>query len=1043
MTTAVGTLLHRAAAERPAHVAISVDGGEELTYADWDRRANAVAHAVRSAGIAPGDRVALLFDNRAWADYAVAYAAVAMAGAVAMPLSGDLSALELRRALRHSGAAALVTPHRLAPADPGLAVLDADALEEAQADAVSASGPAATEPGEILHVSRPLAAAVAVERSLATVLERSAVVMEAAGPGGALAHWWPVGTAGGQDALWAALRGLHVRVLPGFDVVRVCALVGAGVASACSLHPATAAALLEFAEADCDLSGLRAAVLSGPVPESLRQRLASHVPWARVVTADSPGGSGGEPPSDPVTAPALRPAVRAAVAAAWRRVLGNALAELGDGVRTTRVLGLVEDALDVCVPVAAFRATPTQEGLCGLVERALEEGRTVGSDDGDGPAPAAFSQEGMVWHECFAPGCQNLPGLARRFQGPLDVAALGRAIDEIVRRHEPLRSTFATAGGRLLQVVHPPGHVPLELADLSRLPAAGRAAAVEERVTGAGAAPFDLVEGPLFAPSLVRLAPDEHVLIIRTHHSVFDDWSVGVFRRQLGELYAAYAAGREPELPDPPAGFAAFAREQRRRLAGDAGAGEIDYWRAQLSGGPVTTQLPVQDPAGQPGSVQRPGGPLTAALSAGDRAAVQSLARRERTTVFAVALAAFGALTSRMTGQQDLLLCTVVANRNSTELERLIGCFTKKVPLRLDLRGDPTFTEVVSRTRSALLGSLAHQDLPFEAVVQEVLGARAQAHGLVPHLDVMVQGVTPRQELVLPAVDSTGFDTSTRAPRAHFMAGGAEPRREAAAPWGGGVYLGTFVILSVAAGDDDVSCILRGAFDEVAGSQLLAAFQRTLSEAIARPETLLSQLEGAPVPTSPPAGDVLDGFRVDPERVARELSGCHGVRQAAARIRGGGNAGATLEAEVITVSDPPGDAVLRACLWHRLPGYAWPAVINTTARPPAPANGRDTGVPLLPAGGAGPDPAVFEMLLGTLWAEVLDIDRCLPDDNYWQDFSFLEALARARDAGVRVPGAAVTRNRTLRTLATALAAQAVAKPLPLVGLRPPSGQERT
>ncbi|HEX6537646.1 MAG TPA: condensation domain-containing protein [Candidatus Dormibacteraeota bacterium] len=1039
MTSPVAAVLHEAAAERPAAVAVSVDGGAELTYGDWERRAGAAAGALRSAGIAPGDRVALLFDSSGWAEFAVAFVAVGRVGAVPMPLSGELGSLEVRRVLRHSGAAALVAPRRLAPANPGVVVLAAESLQDMAASGAG-EDQAGSTPAEVLHVSRPLAAPVAVERSPATVLGRSGAVIEAAGHDGVLAHWWPVGAAGGQDALWAALRGVRVHVLTEFDAARVCALLDGGAMNACSLHPATAAALLETAAAaGYDLSGLRGLVLaSGRVQESLLRRLASQVPWTRVITADLEHPRRAEPQFDPAAGRAPRPAVRAAVAAAWRRVLGAATnergstsAELGDGVQPTRVLRLVEDALDVCVPIQALLAAPTQDGLCAAVERALEDRGAVAPDDRDGPAPAAFSQEGMIWHECFAPGCQNLPGLARRFQGPLNVTALGRAIDEIVRRHQPLRSTFANEGGRLLQVVRLPEHVPLEVSDVSELPPAERARWVEERITGAGVEPFDLVDGPLFAPSLVRLAPDEHVLIIRTHHSVFDDWSVGVFRRQLSELYAAYSAGREPQLPVVP-GFAAFAREQRRRLAGDPGAGEIEYWRAQLSGSPLTTQLPVQDPAAQLGSVQRAGGPLTAILAADDRAMVQALARRERTTVFAVMLAAFASLASRITGQLDLLMSTVVANRNRTELEPLIGCFTKKVPLRLDLRGDPTFTDIVSRTRSALLGSLAHQDLPFEAVVQEVLGARAQAHGLVPHLDVMVQGVTPRQELVLPAVDSMGFDTSARAPRAHFMAGGGELRREADVPWGAGVYLGTFVILSVAAEQDDVSCILRGAFDADAGSQLLVAFQRVLSAAAAHPDRRLSDLEAPAALPPPPRGEQLDGFLVDPGRVAAELSRCPGVREATARILGRGSP--RLEADVVPASGAPRDAVLRACLWRRLPGYAWPAAIHPVARLSAAEPPPERAAPPVPAGEAEADPAAFETVLGTLWGEVLGIERCLPEDNYWQDFSFLEALARARDAGVRVPGTAVTRNRTLRTLATALAAQHAAPPVAAVSV---------
>ncbi|MDQ3932595.1 MAG: AMP-binding protein, partial [Actinomycetota bacterium] len=300
------------------------------------------------------------------------------------------------------------------------------------------------------------------------------------------------------------------------------------------------------------------------------------------------------------------------------------------------------------------------------------------------------------------------------------------------------------------------------------------------------------------------------------------------------------------------------------------GARELSFWRDELSGSPFTSQLPVDDPDLPEGAPQDTGEPITLVLPPGVHDGLRSLARRERATVFMTMLAAFGVLVQRYTGQEDLLLASVVANRNRTELEGLIGCFTKKVPLRLRLSGDPTFAEALARTRSALLGALSHQDLPFETVVQDTLAGPAAAHGLVPHVVLMFQGVTPRQELVLPGVETTGFETSTTARRTHFMAGGddrshgdsraktedargdeASPLPDSAMggdsasrrlPWGGGLYLGTFLILSVAESGEELSCIARGAFHGPAVRRLMDSFRTLLSDIVSDPTRRLSEL---------------------------------------------------------------------------------------------------------------------------------------------------------------------------------------------------------
>jgi len=534
------------------------------------------------------------------------------------------------------------------------------------------------------------------------------------------------------------------------------------------------------------------------------------------------------------------------VASICRRVLDRSeiephedFFELGGNLTAAaRVVALLEDAFGVRLRLSAVLEAPTVAGVARAVDRLC-----AGGEHGH-HTPVGFSQQGMLWQECFAPGSQNLPGLARRYRGPLDTGALHRALDEIVRRHGALRTTFAIDGGRAMQVVRPHRPLDLPVADLTTLGTLERDADVARRVAQAGQRPFDLVGGPLFEPALLCLGAEDHVLVLRAHHAIFDDWSVGVFRRELAALYSAYAAGEASSLAEPPLQFAGFVRSQRRRLAGAEGERQMSFWRRELEGAPLITQLAVDDPQRPEGSRQVAGAPVSLALPAELRDALRGLARRERTTLYMTMLAAFGVLVRRYTGQDDLLMATVVANRNATKLEGLIGCFTKKVPLRLRLTGDPSFSEVLGRTRKALLGALSHQDLPFEDVIQDVLGAAAASHGLVPHVGLMFQGVTPRQELKLPGLQTTGFETSDSAARAHFTASddGESSDEAPALPWGAGLYLGTFVIVSVIETAGELSCVARGAFHGPAVQALMRSYSMLLADVVADPARRVSEL---------------------------------------------------------------------------------------------------------------------------------------------------------------------------------------------------------
>jgi acyl-coenzyme A synthetase/AMP-(fatty) acid ligase len=1231
-------LLRRAAGADPDRVAVAVQGGERLTYGDWEERSGAAARGLRAAGVRGGDRVALPASLTRWSEYAVAYLAVHKAGAVAVPLGAALGDIELGRIAGDLHLAAIVAAPGLAPRSRCAPVLDPGELEDCGGDAPLTPPARPSEVGEILCVSHPLTRPAYVSRTHRALLAGPSLTFGAATGSPALLHALGPGTLAGQDALCAALGPGPVCsvALPDVDPDRLCAVLADREGHTCALHPSLARALVDTgATARHDLSGVGGLVLvAGRVHPALLVGLGvafpsaplrlvdvlGHTPHVRTVfahdrrrpgalgravdgTAVAVDGEGGRPAGrgevgrvrvrgvpagappreasadgdasgrlgylddtgalyvvgahDEVIRCRRRPIVVRAevesvlrahpavcdaallgvphedsrgrlaaavslassasasellelverrlgadrapttvlfvdavprtaagrlqraslrrsldlpvdgdepgeapaalletVMATWRRVLsledigpGDDFFELGgDGPAAAAMLGLLEDALEVSIPVSTLLEAPTPDALACAVER-------LAPDGGAQPpaAPVAFSQEGMLWHELFAPGCQNLPGLARRLRGPLDVDALGRALDEIVRRHEALRTTFELRAGRPVQVVHPHRPLDLPVRDLSGLTPHEREAEVARLVAQAGRAPFDLVTGPLFEPGLLRLAADDHVLVIRTHHSVFDDWSVGVFRRELAALYSAYAAGESSPLPELPVAFAQLCRRQRRRLAGPDGTRELAFWRSELAGAPLATQLPVHDPELPAGARQATGRPVSLAVAPEVCERLRALARGGRVTVFMALLAAFGVLVRRHTGQDDLLLATVVANRDSTQREAPIGCFTKKVPLRLRLDGDPTFTDVLSRARAALLGALSHQDLPFETVIGDVLGAPAAAHGVVPHVAVMFQGVTPAQDLLLPGLETSGYETSATAARAHFMArddgpgdiepgaGGASAKEPDGAgpspPWGAGLYLGTFVILSVADSADGLSCTARGAFHEPAVRRLLDRFATLLTDVAADPARRLSRLAADGRPPEQAVADPdstrgrvdLRGFRVDLRAIESALAACPAVRDAAVTLERDETGEPAIVASVVPAGRAPTLTDLRAFLWTRLPGCAWPSVLLVVDRLPAgprqeaafPAVGKGTGAS---SGDEESQVSLEESLLGALWADALGVEGVAPQAGYTQAFSFTQALADARQAGVPVPGEAVTRNRTVGALATALAA---------------------
>ncbi|HEX2094902.1 MAG TPA: amino acid adenylation domain-containing protein, partial [Longimicrobiaceae bacterium] len=372
-----------------------------------------------------------------------------------------------------------------------------------------------------------------------------------------------------------------------------------------------------------------------------------------------------------------------------------------------------------------------------LLRMLAEEGIEIADDpdvprrDGDGPVPASFTQRRLWFLHRMDPAstAYNLPR-ATLLAGPLDPAALARALGALADRHEALRTTFADADGEPVQRIAPPGRVVLRVVDLGRVAPAERDDLARSRVLELARRPFDLERGPLFRATLLRLAEDRHVLLLETHHIVSDAWSMEVVARELEALYAAFARGTEPSLPEPPLQYADFAAWQRGEESTERVREQVAFWRRRLAGA-AQLDLPLDRP--RPPVRSDRGDAVVLELDGELRAAVHALARREGTTSFVVLLAAFCVLASRWSRQADLVVGTPVAGRTRPSLQEVVGFFASVLPLRVELDGDPTFRALLERVREASLEAQSNQDVPFERILEAVGTERSLSHTpLVP-----------------------------------------------------------------------------------------------------------------------------------------------------------------------------------------------------------------------------------------------------------------------------------------------------------------------
>jgi amino acid adenylation domain-containing protein/non-ribosomal peptide synthase protein (TIGR01720 family) len=469
---------------------------------------------------------------------------------------------------------------------------------------------------------------------------------------------------------------------------------------------------------------------------------------------------------------APRDLIAGVVAAIWCEVLGlpqvderaDFFALGGHSLTATRVISRLRKSLNVELPLRDLFEYPTVAALAARIEQARRShGRRVEPPVRPAPRnqelPLSFAQERLWFIDQFEPGspAYNLPA-ELRLRGALQVPHLAAALREVVRRHEVLRTRFPSLAGRPVQVVAPPGEPALPLADLSALPPARRAAEGQRQAAQEMWRPFDLTHGPVLRALLVRLGEDDHLLVVNQHHIASDGWSMGVLIGEVSQLYAAAREGRPSPLPELVFQYADLAVWQREWLRGEVLAAEIDYWRQRLAGAPELLALPTDRP--RPAVVTYHGDELPLALSPRLTERLRALGQAEGATLFMTLIAGLQALLSRYSGQQDLIVSTTVAGRNRVEAEPLIGVFVNFLLLRADLASDPNFRALLAQGRETALEAHAHQDLPFERLVEELLPQRSMGHTplfqvVCNLLNLPVQSIDSSDLTLIPMVERT------------------------------------------------------------------------------------------------------------------------------------------------------------------------------------------------------------------------------------------------------------------------------------------------
>ncbi len=455
-----------------------------------------------------------------------------------------------------------------------------------------------------------------------------------------------------------------------------------------------------------------------------------------------------------------------------------------------------------------------------------------------GQLPLSFAQQRLWFLDQMGSSAAYHMPLALRLRGHLDIPALAQSLSEIVRRHESLRTTFTAADGEACQVIHPPATVELPVIDLRHLAATQQGEEVLRLAQAEAERPFALTQDLLVRATLLRLGSpqsavthpesnaatpgsgfqaQDYVLLLTLHHIAADGWSMGVLVHELTTLYRAFTQGLSSPLPELPIQYADFAVWQRHWLQGPVLDAQLNYWKTQLAGAPTLLQLPTDRP--RPAQPTFQGHSIPFSIPAHLTQALHTLSRQVGATLFMTLLAAFQLLLSRYSGQDDLVVGSPIANRNRQEIEPLIGFFVNTLALRADLSGNPTFLELLAQVRQTTQDAYAHQDLPFERLVEELQPERHFNYNPLVQVALALQN-TLEPDLELPGLQISPLGTTAQSVRLDLEVHLLEKEKRLDGAWLYNTAL----------------------FDAATMERMVGNFQTLLAGSVADPQARLSEL---------------------------------------------------------------------------------------------------------------------------------------------------------------------------------------------------------
>jgi len=446
----------------------------------------------------------------------------------------------------------------------------------------------------------------------------------------------------------------------------------------------------------------------------------------------------------------------------WKQLLGieqigindNFFELGGHSLLATQVISRLRKVLGVEIPLRILFENTTLARLASSIEFFMEsregaQAPQIERRSRETNLPLSFAQQRMWFLYQLEPDSYlyNLH-IAVRLIGSLDIPALQKTLDEIVGRHETLHTVFSTLKDEHpFQVVVPAQPVALPLIELSELPIAERMVEMSRLDLEEAHLPFDLSCSPLLRAKLLRLGEQDHVALLTMHHIAGDGWSMGVLLKEVATLYTAFTQGRPSPLPEMQIQYGDFAIWQREWLQGEVLEAQLEYWMKQLGGNPQVLDLPTDHPRPETQTYRGTQHKFTIPTSLSE--SLLAMSHREGVTPFMLLLAAFQTLLQRYTGQDDIIVGSPIANRNRAEIENLIGYFVNTLVLRGDLSGNPTFRELLGRVREVTLGAYAHQDVPFELIVEKLQPDRKANYTPLFQVCIEIQN-TPMQTVELP-----------------------------------------------------------------------------------------------------------------------------------------------------------------------------------------------------------------------------------------------------------------------------------------------------